>query len=136
VLAQEYGLENVAFIDWVDKERLTLKVAEADVCLGVFGATPQSMMTVQNKIYEALAMAKPLITGESPTVQAALADGEHVLLCARQDPESLAEAVIRLMEQPELRERLARQGFERYAQAFAPDRLGRQARTHLEALVG
>jgi glycosyltransferase involved in cell wall biosynthesis len=135
-LAQAYGLENVHFAGWVDKQELACKVAEADVCLGVFGTTPQSMMTVQNKIYEALAMGKPLITGESPTVRAALADGEQVLLCAREDPQSLADALLRLMEHPELRERLAKQGYERYAQAFTPDALGRQARIHLEALVG
>ena len=37
---------------------------KASVCLGVFEQLLKSMMTVQNKIYEGLAMAKPVISGE------------------------------------------------------------------------
>ena len=134
-LAQEYGLANVTFTGWVDKAMLPRRIAEADVCLGVFGMTPQSLMTVQNKIYEALAMRRPLITGESPTVRTALTDGEHVLLCRRQDPRSLAEAILRLKGDPALRARLARQGYERYVQAFTTVAVGRQARMHLDSVV-
>jgi glycosyltransferase involved in cell wall biosynthesis len=134
-LAREYGLTNVTFAGWVDKQTLPRHVADADVCLGVFGVTPQSMMTVQNKIYEALAMRKPLITGESPTVRAALNDGEHLLLCRRQDPRSLAETIMHVKSRPDLQRRLAEQGYERYAGEFTTAALGRRFREHLESIV-
>ncbi len=134
-LIEEYGLTNIVLADWVDKQSLPRKIAEADVCLGVFGATPQSMMTVQNKIYETLAMAKPLITGESTTVRTVLKDGEHLLLCRRQDPFSLAEMILHLKTRPNLQARLAKQGRERYVSEFTTTALGQRFSTHLDALI-
>lgn len=134
-LVKEYGLTNVTFAGWLDKQTLIRHVADADACLGVFGATPQSMMTVQNKIYEALAMGKPLITGESPTVRAALYDREHLLLCRRLDPHSLAEAILELKSCPDLQTQLAHQGRERYASEFTTAALGRRFREHLDLVI-
>lgn len=93
------------------------------------------MMTVQNKIYEALAMGKPLITGESPTVRAALSDREHLLLCRRQDPRSLAETIMYLKSRPGLQTRLANQGYERYVSEFTTAALGQRFYMHLDSVI-
>jgi len=134
-LAQECGLDNVTFVDWVAKAALPQRIAQADVCLGVFGRTPQSMMTVQNKIYEGLAMARPVITGDSPTVRAQLVLGTHVFLVPRGDPDALAGAILTLHDDAALRERLAREGRRLFVEQFSVARIGAQARRHLEALV-
>ncbi len=68
----EYSLNNTIFIGWQEKAQLIEQIACADVCLGAFGDTPQSLMTVQNKIYEGLAMGKPVITGDSRAVRQAM----------------------------------------------------------------
>jgi len=130
-LVEEYGLTNMVFTGWVDKQSLPRKIAEADVCLGVFGATPQSMMTVQNKIYEVLAMGRPLITGESPTVRKAMIHGQHLLLCQRANPHALAEAVLVLRADPALGRRLADRGHSRFQERFATTAIGRVMREHL-----
>lgn len=130
-LAQRYQLTNVTFVEWVEREELPRRVAAADVCLGVFGTTPQSLMTVQNKIYEALAMRKPLITGDAPTVRRALQHGEHVYLCERNNPAALAQAIRKLKSDQVLRETLAARGQARFAAAFSLDRLGALYRSHL-----
>ena len=67
-------------------------------------------MTVQNKIYEGLAMAKPVITGDGPAVRATLTHGEDVYLCRRSDPSALAQAINALYTDPGLRGRLAEHG--------------------------
>jgi glycosyltransferase involved in cell wall biosynthesis len=134
-LVEEYGLENVAFVDWLDKSALPRKAAEADVCLGVFGQTPQSMMTVQNKIYEGLALARPVITGDSPTVRAHLAHGATACLVERANPQALARAILVLRDDPALRERLARQGHRLFVQRFSIACIGDQTRRYLESLV-
>lgn len=72
VLAEQYRLSYVAFTDWLEKPELISRIARAEVCLGSFGTTPQSLMTVQNKIYEGMAMAKAVITGDSPAVRQVL----------------------------------------------------------------
>jgi glycosyltransferase involved in cell wall biosynthesis len=125
------GLENVTFVDWMEKEALAGRIATADVCLGAFGPTPQSLMTVQNKIYECLAMGKAVITGDSPAVRQAFVHGEHLYWCER-TPEALAAAIIALRDQPELRERMGRLGLALFREHYSLDRIGELFARHLQ----
>ncbi len=134
-LARKYGLSNVEFIDWVEQSELPGHIAAADVCLGVFSTTQQSLITVHNKIYEALAMRKPLITGDSAAVRDNFVDGEHLMLVERANPQALAEAIVRLQHDPALRERLAAQGYQFFCEHFTSSKLGEGLRAHLEALA-
>jgi glycosyltransferase involved in cell wall biosynthesis len=134
-LAQRHQLTNVTFVDWVDKSELPQRAARANVCLGAFGTTPQSIMTVQNKIYEGLAMGRPVITGDSPTVRQTLTHGEHIYLCQRADPVSLARAISTLRDDNALCLRLAREGQQRFEQDFGIEAIGMQFRYHLEELL-
>jgi glycosyltransferase involved in cell wall biosynthesis len=135
-MAQRYALSNVVFIDWLEPSALVARVARADVCLGAFGTTPQSLMTVHNKIYEGLAMAKPVITGDSPAVRQALEHGEHVFLCKRADAQSLADAVRVLRASPDLRARLAQRGHRLFCEQFDLQHNGQRFASHLRELVG
>jgi glycosyltransferase involved in cell wall biosynthesis len=134
-LTQQCNLDNVTFVDWVEREELPMHVARADVCLGVFGTTPQSQMTVQNKIYEALAMRKPIITADSPTVRAVFRHLEHVFLCERANPQALADAIRALQCDPALRQRLAENGYRLFHAQFDLMHNGQRYAAHLQELV-
>ena len=133
--AQANGLRNVSFEGWLPGEELPARLAAADLCLGAFGTTPQSLMTVQNKIYEGLAMGKPVLTGDGPAVRAALKHGEEVWLCPRAEPAALAQAVLTLKNDPALRARLARQGRSRFLKIGTLEAVGATLRRHLEEIV-
>ncbi len=135
-LAQEYGLQNVTFTEWLEKPALVERIAAADVCLGAFGTTPQSLMTVQNKIYEGLAMAKPVLTGEGPAVREALEHGKHVFLVERANGAAIAEGLLTLKANPALRERLSREGYRTFKERYALEALGALAAGHLREAVG
>jgi len=122
-LARDYGLSNVTFIEWLEEPELVKRVAQADVCLGTFGCTPQSLMTMQHKIQEGLAMARPLINGDSPVMRRSLQHGEHIYLCERENPQSLANAILDLQANPELRKRLAQKGYEYYVENLSMEKL-------------
>ena len=134
-LVRQHGLENVECLDWMEQDELVAAAASADVCLGVFGTTPQSLMTIQNKIYEGLAMAKAVITGDSRTVRGSLVHGKHVYLCERGNPQALAEAVRVLKADPELRRSLGQDGFRLFQARFSLQRIGAQYAGHLRELV-
>lgn len=133
-LAQLYSLSNVEFIDWLEKKHLIQKITNADILLGAFGTTPQSMMTVQNKIYEGLAMAKPLITGDSPTIREIFKHQQHLYLIERQNPSELAQAILALLANSELRDKLATFGYGLVKEKFATKSIGQKFRQHLEEL--
>jgi len=134
-LVQEYGLSNVTFEGWMEQEALVHWAASTDAILGAFGMTPQSLMTVQNKIYEGLAMAKPVITGDSPAVRKALNHGEHVYLCDRENPASLAEGIRILKENRELCRQLGQNGHSVFVDKYSLDHIGQIFRHHLTTLL-
>ena len=134
-LAQQYNLTNVTFEGWMDQQELVRRAANADVILGTFGTTPQSVMTVQNKIYEGLAMGKPVITGDGPAVRRAMIHGEHVYLCERANPQSLAEAIKALKRDPILRQTIATKGYQLYCERFATPVLGSLLLDHILTLL-
>lgn len=133
--ATQSGLSNIVFIDWLDQADLVKHIGCADICLGAFGQTPQSLMTVQNKIYECMAMGKAVISGDGPAVRQAFCDGEQIVLCTRGDGQALAEAIRRLQRDPTLRQRVAEQGHAAFVAHYTVEKLGERLRGHIEELL-
>lgn len=131
--AQDNRLTNVRMIEWMEQETLLQHISKADICLGAFGMTPQSLMTVQNKIYECLAMGKPVITGESPAVKSAL-PVEAIVTCSREEPGDLARAILGLKQDSAKRQRLSQNAAAVFNQNYSVSSLGKQLKAYLEAL--
>jgi glycosyltransferase involved in cell wall biosynthesis len=128
-------LKNVEFIEWLEKNELTKQISQADICLGAFGTTPQSIMTVQNKIYETLAMRKPLISGDSPAIRQVCVHMENIFLCERASGESLANAIMILWKDHVLREKLAQNGYELFREHYELIKNGARFKEHLLELL-
>ena len=81
------------------------RVAQADICLGIFGATDKARRVVPNKVYQTLALGKAVITAETPAVCEVFTSGEEMVTVPPGDPELLAGAIRALAEAigPELR---------------------------------
>lgn len=134
LLAEKLGLASITFHGWIVKAQLPLEISRSHVSLGVFGKTPQSMQTIQNKIWESLAMGRPVITGESPTMDERFESGKHLLLVTREDPMALAEAIRELERNPQLRDELGRAGLQT-AQRNNSEAIGKTLVDVLSALV-
>jgi glycosyltransferase involved in cell wall biosynthesis len=131
MFASSYNLQNVTFHGFVSQDELLDRLAQSHICLGVFGETLQSYYTIQNKIWEGLAMGRPVISGESELVQEILKHNEQIYLVPRNDAQALADGIVTLKQQPELRQKLAHQGYAYYCQHNSPQALGK---TLVEAL--
>ena len=134
-LAARYGLTNIVFSPWLDKLQLQERIAQADICLGVFGDTPQSLMTVQNKIYEGLATARPVVSGDAPAVRRAFQHGTHLYLVERGNSAALAQAIRSLAADSTLRQRLATYGHAEFAANYTIAHTGERFAAHLHELV-
>ena len=133
--AEALGLPNVTFHGFIEQDDLLDNLAQAHVCLGVFGTTRQANFTVQNKVWEGLAMGRPVISGDSPTIRAALADRREVYLIARDDPSALAAGLRELRDDPGLREAIAAAGHARYLTGNSIPAIGRQMKEALLAAL-
>jgi glycosyltransferase involved in cell wall biosynthesis len=96
------GLSNVEFVGAVPYEALPALIASSRVCLGVFGKTPKARRVIPNKVYECLAMGKPIITADTPAVRELAAYGEvPMVLVAPADAGALAAAIRTLLGDPQ-----------------------------------
>jgi glycosyltransferase involved in cell wall biosynthesis len=98
----------------------------------VFGTTVQSLITVQNKIWEGLAARKAVLTGDAPMLREVLVPGRDLWVCPRADPAALAAAIRVLYRDPALRARLAESGHRLIQEHYTVAHTGRRLRDALE----
>jgi len=133
-LASEYGCRNVFFEDWIAQEKLPQKIASADVCLGIFGKTEKAYRVVPHKIFQAMAMKIPVITAHTPAVEEFFSHRENIFLCREPLPDSLAQAVLELKRDEDLRKTIAEQGYHLVKENFTPQAIGRALKRILDRL--
>ncbi|MDP4001795.1 MAG: glycosyltransferase [bacterium] len=93
-LVDGLGIKNIEFVESVSYQELADRVRTADICLGIFGHTAKAQRVIPNKLFEAIACAKPVITARSPAIAELLTDGEDVILCNVADSEDLAKKIL------------------------------------------
>jgi glycosyltransferase involved in cell wall biosynthesis len=101
---------------WVAYRRLSQRIANADVVLGIFGGSEKSARVVPNKVFQAMAVGAPIITRDSEAIRDVLEHGASGWLVPASNPVALAEAIRQLMD-PALRSSLgksARSAFDRH----------------------
>jgi glycosyltransferase involved in cell wall biosynthesis len=123
-LADDLDLPNVTFSQPVPPPDLPGRVAAADMCLGIFGTTDKAQRVIPNKLYQSLAMRKPVISGDTPALREAFEPGVHLSAVPMADPAALAGAIRQLTDDAPKREALAKAGYQRVREAFTPEVLG------------
>jgi glycosyltransferase involved in cell wall biosynthesis len=105
--ARAAGLTHVRFRDWVTYRDLADVVANAHICLGIFGTSEKARMVIPNKVYEAAAVGRPIITADTPAVREVFVHGDNIWLCPGGDAAALASAIELVAADSGLRRKLA-----------------------------
>lgn len=119
--AEAEGTGNIRFLGAVPRRQVVEEIAAADIGLGGHYSTiPKASLVIAGKVYELIAMRRPVIVGDSPAARELFVEGENALLCRMGSPEALAKAVARLAADPALAERLAENAYELYRTRLRP----------------
>ena len=93
---EESGRDNVTWIPWVEYEALPALIERASLTLGVFGASEKAARVIPNKVFQALACGKPVITRSSPAMDSLAGRfPESIATVPASDPAALVAAVRR-----------------------------------------
>jgi glycosyltransferase involved in cell wall biosynthesis len=125
---------NVEHVAWVEYEVLPAELHRAGCALGIFGTSPKATRVIPNKAFQALACGTPLITADTPAARELLTHEENALLVPPGDATALANAIVRLAGDAELRTRIAAAGHATYAACASEDVLGPRWRGLLESV--
>lgn len=96
------GVHNVTFEDWLPYPELPARIHRADILLGIFGTTPKAGRVIPNKVFQALACGRPVVTRAAPAYPPALAQrsASGLVWTPAGDARALAAAVARLAAEP------------------------------------
>lgn len=133
-LAEELRLNTVRFVGRVPYEDLPRLMCASHVCLGIFGTTPKAQRVIPNKVFDGVAVARPVITADTRAIREIFTHGQNIYLCPRGSGEALAEAILTLKRDPVLRERVGTGGYELFKAHFSIDAISRELRTILQEL--
>ena len=134
-IAKMLKVGNVEFLPSMPFEMLLGHLANAAVCLGIFGESQKTQLVIPIKVYEALAMGKPVITADTPAVRELLTDKKDVFLCNAADPNDLAKAIRTLMQDDALRIKIATNGRETFMKMCTPKKIGEDIARMCEQLL-
>jgi glycosyltransferase involved in cell wall biosynthesis len=130
-LARSLGCRNVSFVDARYGDALREILCGADVLLGVFGSSEKAMVVVPNKVVDALALGKPMITGGTPAIRRLL-DPTQIRTVPPGDVAELADAIVALHDDATERARLGRAARRAYEDLFSP----RARREQMATIMG
>lgn len=117
----------------VPYDELASVMAGAHVCLGIFGDTIKTQHVIPNKVFEALAVGRPVITADTPAIRELL-DDHSAMLIPTADSRALADAILRLKSDPALRFRIGQAGQQVLLNHATPELIGRQVVDILQEL--
>lgn len=105
-LAEGLGLGlSVSFVGYLDRRAIAELYRKVDVVIN-----PSTVDNMPNSILEAMASAVPVVTTDVGGISAIVDDQIHALLVEPGDPKAMADAVIRLLEDPKLYQKLVSNG--------------------------
>lgn len=102
-MARDLGLERVRFVGAVPQNRMPLLYDEADIYI-----TTSNIDNMPLSILECYASGLPVVATKAGGIPYIAVDGETALLAPCGDHEAVAEAAFRLLEDPKLALRIAR----------------------------
>lgn len=133
---REKGLTNVELAPPVLLEQLPAEIQAARVCLGGhFGASAKACRVIPGKVFQMIAMGKPVIVGDNAANKELLTHGADSWFCEMNDPAALAEAVRTLFYDSSLRSQISSGALETYQKAAASAALISEVQTSIKAVL-
>jgi glycosyltransferase involved in cell wall biosynthesis len=130
---------HVRFESWIPYEALPSRIGAADILLGVFGDSPKAGRVIPNKVYQALACGRPVITQSSPAYPEPLRESSPlqsgIQFVRAGDAAAIIEAVRDLARERSELSQLGEAGRRSYQKWFSEDAVHESLRRLLSAVV-
>jgi glycosyltransferase involved in cell wall biosynthesis len=90
---EKKGIKNVEFLGFVKKSELEKRISQAKLTVGVFGENQYMNTCITNKVCEAAARGKAIITKESPAIKEVFEDEKSIIMTHKNDVNEIAKDI-------------------------------------------
>ncbi|MCK4717322.1 MAG: glycosyltransferase family 4 protein [Thermoplasmata archaeon] len=105
------GAEDLRFTGWVEMNRVPHYINASHVGVVLFQPTSyNNTIGLPNKLFETMACGKPMIASDLPEIRRVVKKVRCGLLVPHSNPERLARAIIRILENPEQAQAMGARG--------------------------
>ena len=119
------NLSKLIMLPQQSKEKVPQIIAASDACMVLLKKNDLFKTVIPSKIFEAMAMERPVILGVEGESKDIIEKANCGLCIEPENDEQLAESVLRLYNNPELSERLGRNGRRYIKNNFDRDKLAK-----------
>jgi glycosyltransferase involved in cell wall biosynthesis len=132
-LVRSRGLTNLRFVDQQSREKIPAYICASDACLVLLKKSEIFKTVIPSKMLEFMSCARPVILGVEGQARKILEAAQAGICIEPENPSDLAQSVLRLAADAQLRETLGRNGRRYILQHFSRQQ---SAFTYLEVLNG
>ncbi len=134
--AAQMQLKNIAFLPPVPKSEMVEALAAADACFAILKPIPMYATVYPNKVFDYMAAGRPVILAIDGVIRQVLENAGCGLFVPPGDPQTLAEAIHQLADNPERARAMGLRGREYVEAHFDRAILAAQFAEIIETLVG
>lgn len=121
---QEKQLANVELVMPVPLDQLPLEIQNSRICLGGhFGASAKACRVIPGKVFQMIAMGKPVIVGDNAANRELLTYQVDSWFCEMNNSKALADAISTLFHDNAMRSQIAEGAFKTYLHSASSDLL-------------
>ena len=91
---------NIKFVDWLDKPALIKEIDNSHIVLGIAGTSEKAMSVIPNKVYQALARNRIVLTAQSPAIENSL--GKAVITFDPANDDSIVSQLLHIRDNYEV----------------------------------
>ena len=91
--------------------------------MGIFGNTEKTKRVIPNKVYEGVAMNRPVITADTPAIRELFSDNE-LFLIDTVNPQKIADAILKIKSDIKNAALVSNRAYEKFKNYVSPERIG------------
>ena len=134
-LASELKIRNISFFGFIPMKKVPNMISKFDINLGIFGHTNKALQVIPTKLFDGMAMKKAMISMDSPAIRELFTNNEDIVLCERSNPDSLAEAILKLKNDKYLRDKIEVNAYQLYKKFCSPEAIGKRLKKILKGIL-
>lgn len=117
-------MNNINFLPFLSIGELNLVLNEADLILGIFGDTKKTDRVIPNKVFQGMAVCKPVLTKDTPAIRSCFSEKDLYLVS--NNPSDIAQAIIEIYSDQDGSKIRAKHGYEHVTKKYAQAQIARQ----------